>query len=236
MESQRIQMKIIKYYNTNNNIKNDFVSSKSIIPQWYKDVPNIIGDKLKLPFALTVKSCMPFLDSLSTGYMILTSQDIMVKQGNEINNFELSWRIDDKDLVSITTRNGKHQLPVPLGYREEEFIWKVPFNFKLPLGYSLLILHPANRYDLPFITTSGVVDCDTEMLTSGKLPFFMSKNFQGIIPAGTPIAQIIPFKRDNWIKQFDESLNLESEKLTFKLLRTATGFYKKNIWSKKTYQ
>lgn len=229
-------MKIIKYYNVDSNIKNDFVSSKSVIPQWYKNVLNIREDKFKLPFKLTVKSCIPFLDSLSIGYMILTSQDIMVKQGNELNNFELSWNIDEKDLVSITTRNSKHQIPVPFGYREEEFIWKVPFNFKLPLGYSLLISHPANRYDLPFITTSGVVDCDTEMLTSGKLPFFMNKNFQGIIPAGTPIAQIIPFKRDNWSKEFDENLSLESKKLTFKIMKTATGFYKKNIWSKKTYK
>ena len=38
---------------------------------------------------------------------------------------------------------------------------------------------------------------DKEVLNF-HLPMWLKKDFIGIIKKGTPIAQIIPFKRDNW--------------------------------------
>lgn len=228
-------MKTIKYYHNENNIENDFVASKMVIPEWYKNIPGINGDKYTIPLKLSVKKCMPFLDSLLSGYVILTSQDIMVKQGEGFQNFHLTWAIDNKDLITIAVRNDEHQIPIPFGFRKEEFVWNIPFSFQLPHGYSMLVSHPANRYDLPFLTPSAIVDCDTEPMTPGKLPFFLKENFQGIIPAGTPIAQLLPFKRENWKKKFDNKLKNKSNKILFNINKVASGFYIKNIWKKKKY-
>ena len=34
------------------------------------------------------------------------------------------------------------------------------WTIEAPAGYSLLFTHPANRFDLPFTTLTGLVDCD----------------------------------------------------------------------------
>jgi hypothetical protein len=94
--------------------------------------------------------------------------------------------------------------------------------------------HPVNRYDLPFITLTGVVDSDIAM-SPGNLPFFIKKDFEGIIPKGTPIVQIFPFKRDDWKSQEDMSLVEEGKKETLLALRLAFGYYKSYVWKKKTY-
>jgi len=229
-------MKKIKYYHKDVNIQEDFIASKMSMPDWYKNIPNNNGDKLTIPLQLTVKKCMPFLDSLLSGYVILTSQDIMVKQGEGFQNFRLTWAMDSKDLITVTVRNDKHQIPIPDGFRKEEFVWNIPFSFQLPLGYSMIVSHPANRYELPFLTTSGIVDCDTEPMTPGKLPFFLKKDFQGVIPAGTPIAQLLPFKRENWEKKFDENLKNKSDKILFKINKVSVGFYRQCIWKRKEYK
>jgi hypothetical protein len=231
-----VGMKKIKYYHSNINIQDDFIASRMSMPDWYKNIPNSNGNKLIIPLQLTVKKCMPFLDSLLSGYTILTSQDIMIKQGEGFQNFNLTWAMDSKDLVTVAVRNDEHQIPVPDGFRKEELVWNIPFSFQLPLGYSMLVSHPLNRYELPFLTTSAIVDCDTEPMTSGKIPFFLKKDFQGIIPAGTPIVQFLPFKRESWEKKFDKNLKNRSEKVLFNTKRVAVGFYKKNIWKKKQYK
>jgi hypothetical protein len=104
-----------------------------------------------------------------------------------------------------------------------------------PPGYSSLITHPLNRHDLPFITLSGLVDTDMTM-ARGNLPFFLKEGFEGVIPAGTPMFQIIPFKRENWQMEEDKSImkiGLENEFLTKK---SVYGWYKNNKWNKKLYE
>ena len=65
------------------------------------------------------------------------------------------------------------------------------FNIKLPKDYSLLFLSPINRFDLPFLSITGIVDCDMYTGTV-HFPFFIKNSFTGIIEKGTPIVQIIP--------------------------------------------
>ena len=51
---------------------------------------------------------------------------------------------------------------------------------------------------MPFTIFSGVVDTDTYQVPVA-FPFVLKEpNFEGMIPAGTPIAQVIPFKRESW--------------------------------------
>ena len=55
------------------------------------------------------------------------------------------------------------------------------------------------------------------------------QNFSGVVPKGTPVAQCIAFKRENWVEQFD----VLSEQATQRLLATAgaiaeeTGVYRR---------
>ena len=79
-------------------------------------------------------------------------------------------------------------------------MWSFDFSLKTPKGYSVLFCHPLNRFELPFQTFSGVVETD-EYNQGTHFPFYIKKLNVGeiiIIKKGTPIVQIIPFKRENW--------------------------------------
>jgi hypothetical protein len=62
-------------------------------------------------------------------------------------------------------------------------------------------------------------------------------NFEGMIPAGTPFLQVIPFKRESWTS----SLGGDKERKKFtsdmgKFNRVFFDRYKKFWWSKKEYK
>ena len=210
--------------------------ARNFIPEWYKKAEKFIGKKPTLNQnstmgQITVKACTPFLDSLTTGYMIELWQDLEVKQ--EPNGTNLYWKVEPKLAISRDTR--AHQgMPVPQGYSEQAFAWKLPFSFKSPKGYSLLITHPLNRFDLPFTTFSGIVDAD-EVINEGNLPVAFSSTFEGIIPAGTPFAQIIPFKRDNWLAEKNQDLVEIGRKREWLSLRVLSGHYRSELWHKKKF-
>jgi len=72
------------------------------------------------------------------------------------------------------------------------------------------------------------------MVPGGNVPFFFSKDFEGIIPMGTPIAQIIPFKRDDWKSEIiNDEVNYQSK--IFNIGRVLNGAYRKKSWKKKKF-
>ena len=61
--------------------------------------------------------------------------------------------------------------------------------------------------------------------------------FEGIIPKGTPIAQVIPFKRQEWsIKYGSEKEFKEMLKQKSKLFSKFFDKYKSMFWDKKHYK
>jgi hypothetical protein len=113
--------------------------------------------------------------------------------------------------------------------------WMNHYTTVLPKGYSLFFTHPSNRFDLPFITMSGFVDTDVHNIAV-HLPFLIKKGWSGLIESGTPIAQIIPIKREYW--KSDTTFVDEIEKIARyeKHNMKAHYAYKKNIWSRKSYK
>ena len=60
----------------------------------------------------------------------------------------------------------------------------------------MLFTHPLNRFDLPFTTLSGMVDCDLYRDSWIHFPaHWHDMNFSGVLPKGTPIVQCLPVKR-----------------------------------------
>lgn len=209
------------------------VSSSSAIPTWYKEIPPFIGGKPIIENYnkpnITVKNCIPFLESFTTGYMITTWQDMQVTSTE--TGPKISWLIEPNPVV---LRDVQPNLPIPKGHNALNFAWNLPINYKTPKGYSVLVVHPLNRFDLPFTTLSGVVDSEDGMF-GGQLPFHMHDGFEGIIPKGTPVAQLIPFKKENWKKEKDESLIEIGRKIKYLSTSVLKGWYKSNVWKKVKY-
>jgi hypothetical protein len=125
-------------------------------------------------------------------------------------------------------------MPLPEGYDRDALKWSVPWSIKTPPGYSLLFTHPLNRFDLPFYTMSGIVDTDTYEIPV-NLPFVIKEGFMGKIEKGTPLAQVIPIKRENW-KSSVEEYNSKNNFLLDKLRTVIDGSYRLQWWHKKNYE
>ena len=211
-------------------------SAKAALPQWYKDAPTagtrlspIISQEGNIVKGL--KSCTPFVDALTSGYIQKTWCDIHI----EFNNGEFNYHCG-QDPVIMEHRD-KVNTKITDRFYPIEFAWLMPWIPKLPKGYSILCTHPHNRLDLPFTALTGIIDCDEFYHVGfGKFPFYIEKGFTGTIPAGTPMFQMTPFKRDSWESKkinFEEKVQTKRE---YTYLREFYNVYKNKFWQKKSYR
>jgi hypothetical protein len=83
---------------------------------------------------------------------------------------------------------------------------------------------------------SGIVDFDKYNHSKiGNLPFYLKKNFTGIIPKGTPMYQIIPIKRNDWVGNKEKFNKIESDKKDKFRTSVSSNRYKKLFWQKKGF-
>lgn len=209
-------------------------SAKKHIPEWYKKIPKWENNEIftvKTGLQKTIKQCIPFLDSLTTGYMITLPYDIYVK--NNMGTPFVTWNSAEfppkwRDRVADLNL-------VPMGHYPIEYTWQPAVALTVPIGYSMLFTHPLNRYDLPFTTLSGVIDGGLIMNHKGSIPFYIKKDFEGIIPQGTPIMQIIPFMQQSWSSKITKGLIKAGLIHNAKSTSILSGWYKKTFWIRKKY-
>jgi hypothetical protein len=212
-----------------------FVSSKLNVPDWYKKTSKTYDGELSLlKNNKTIKYCTPFLDALISGYMIETPCDIQVTKNGDYSALEFV-KTDLPDPIGVRDAIIAENLPRGPEHTLDNFFWAVRTGFRTPKGYSILVTHPLNRIDLPFTTLSGIIDAD-QGIHGGKFPFFLKRDFEGIIPAGTPFAQMIPFKRDSWTSEKNEKLKDIVDLHAYKSLTRLFGYYKQQIWKRKEYE
>ena len=227
-------MPLLKYSSIYDYVKT-FSSAKLHIPKWYKDISPLYGEPSFRPKKMTVKACSPFLDAFTTGYTVTLPGDVIFEYEDITNTVIGTWGVPDIRIMSTRDLESMgHEFPWPDNYEKLSFAWNLGASFSLPKGYSALLTHPLNRADLPFYTFSGVVDDFT--VYSGEVPFLLKKGFRGTIPMGTPIAQIIPFKREDWKSMEDKEVLVEARLSYLNSASVFKGWYKNNIWKKKTYE
>lgn len=208
--------------------------AKQFIPDWYRESERFVGGDLKIINGAAnhgLKLCMPFLDSMTSGYIFTLWTDVFVEQ-TELGT-KLQWRSGPDPIEKRPKINSK--LPTPHGHEDSHYAWRTILQFSTPKGYSALMTHPFNRFDLPFTTLSGIVDSDMSV-GRGNLPFFLKKDFEGIIPVGTPILQIIPFKREGWQVKNDSKIYEDARKNELDTMRHSFGWYKNFKWNRKSYE
>lgn len=210
-------------------------AAKASVPDWYRKASQFIGGKMIARetggINKDLKLCVPFLDALTAGYCIELPCDVLVEQDPRGVGF--FWH-ELPEPIEMRSKDIASTMPRPLGCDEDMYAWMMDWAIQTPPGYSLLVTHPFNRFDLPFVTTSGIMDSDM-YASAGQIPFFLKAGFSGVIPAGTPIAQLIPIKRDDWVSEeleYDEKL---LKKTKYKVQRFLYGGYKKLFWQKKNY-
>jgi hypothetical protein len=181
----------------------------------------------------TVKTCIPFLDSMTAGYIIPFDQDYVV---DSVEN-DFSVTPASKEQHDFSTHN-KIQLPKEWHEKTGETAGKFhnKWLIKTPPGYSCLFIHPMNRSEDRWKIIEGVVDTDS-YINVINFPFILNeRNKQFMIKKGDPMVQVIPFKRESW-KMWSGFYIEKKHKATLDLLSSKwVDRYKTMFWKKKNFR
>jgi len=208
------------------------------IPQWYKDAKSytdISGKKaptLDATPSATIKRCMPLWDLMTAGYIIETPYDIYVRQMPNGPYFQ--W--GNQDAIAFQSMEQFQNHPYS---RDINYAVRIvhPWSIKTPKGWSILVCEPQHHEPGPIVCTNAIVDTDEFSLPFNMFLKLRDPKFEGMIPAGTPFVQVIPFKRESWTSK----LGGEKEKKKYesdwnKFLTVFFDRYKKFWWQRKEYK
>jgi hypothetical protein len=217
------------------------------IPSWFTSVPRYGygGQEPRIVAETgetntTVRHCLPLIDAFSMGYMFQLRCDVQFTRGRYGIEATSPQRIEGlPDAFVYRSMDHDSAISTPWknldGYDPLQFGWMPSWSVRTPKGWSCLFIHPVNRADLPFYTIGGVIDTDG-WGEAGQHPFLLKNNFEGVIPMGTPIVQIIPFKRESWSATILKDLVDEGTLNIMRRYRKIGGYYKNNIWSRKSFR
>ena len=176
------------------------VAASDARPDWLASMPaKVASPTLGGAEVRTLKHCPPFIDALSLGILMPLAADLVVENG------EIAWDwspppTPDAPLtrapVGLHVPEQAAGTPLPVQGR---MIVKFTnyWTLEAPEGWDLLFTHPLNRADLPFLTLSGLVAADRFALGYVHFPaLWLEEGFTGRLPAGTPVAQVIPVPRN----------------------------------------
>jgi len=206
--------------------------ASKFIPDWYKNMESYIGGKKPIATGTpaTIKRCMPVFDAINAGYIITSPADVYVRIKDGEQYFE--WA--SFNLIGFHPINQAPEHPARNEHAYPKWInyWSV----RTPKGYSTMFIQPMHRESV-FTILPGVVDTD-EYYAPVNFPMVINDpKFEGLIPSGTPIAQVIPFKRESWSMQFGEDKERkEQANLTNKLNTKFFDRYKFMFRQNKEYK
>ena len=175
------------------------VAARGALPEWLRRMAPRAESPVHGRSIRTVKQCPPFVDAMSHGFLIPLPCDVHVHDG------QFSW---DWPLPALGVPTHPR---APLSFHVPEQLADTPlargprsaikFNsfwtIELEPGWSLLVLHPVNRDDLPFRLVSGLVDADRFVDAGINFPaVWTDPQFSGVLPRGTPVAQCCAVPRE----------------------------------------
>jgi len=206
------------------------------LPDWYKKTQSYQNNIKELDYNLntnaTIKKCIPVFDVITSGYIIPTYCDLWIKKTE--NNEIVYITSGDINIEFHSTSQAPYH-PNMNNYPYPK--WINPWGIKTPPGYSSLFIPPVHGGNVHFSILEGIVD--TDMYSAPvNFPFVLNDtSFEGLIPAGTPMAQVIPFKRDSWSIEIGNEENINSSRENIKKLNSRFfDRYKNMFWTRKSFK
>ena len=203
------------------------VPAKSYLPHWFRKLPPVTESEVSTTSTgLTVKRCMPFLDAMTTGWIIPLAATVRLEildGGKTVNS---GWDFDR----TMVSSHGAHQVAGNPNAHMPPCKFHNYWTISTPPGWSCLFINPMNRPNGLFELVSGIVD--TDIYTSEiHFPFFATgPEGLHVIEKGSPLVQVIPFRRDTSHLEADIGPENEIEANTrisiLRKTRAATGWYR----------
>jgi len=201
------------------------VPASKAIPDWYKGMtPADTGKGV-----YTFKRCVPALEALSAGWIIPVPADIIVTVSEDGTAIDTEVRYT-KPLISShipIQMKGSPWAKRPVIKIETQ--WCV----RTSPGWSCLYTKPMNtQSDLePF---SGIIETDTYNQPV-VIPLCLSlPDGVHVIEKGTPLVQVIPFRRERLASKIRASTQAERAAVLvqYNAVLSQAGWYRKFIWGR----
>jgi hypothetical protein len=204
------------------------VPAKTYLPDWFRKLPAIDpARESRTDTGLTVKRCLPFLDAMTTGWILPLAATVRLEIRDGGTRVDASWEFD-RPMVS---NHAMYQAAGnPMGARPP-CKFHNHWTIATPPGWSCLFTDPLNRPNGIFQVVSGVVDTDTYRAPV-HFPFFATgADGVHVIEKGSPLVQVIPFRRDALPARADIRAETPHEAALrnriARNVRAAAGWYRK---------
>jgi hypothetical protein len=199
----------------------------------------LVNDNFGMSSNATVKKCTPMLDSLTSGYIFPLWTGVFLRQ-----------TVNKEPVVSWLTKGGPrnwtpfsehgnpsvNEIELPDGYSSKIFKYHNPWRIITPPGYSCLITSPFGYRNLPFRAIPAVIDTD-RFNDDLIVPVWVKEGFEGIVEKGTPMLQVLPFKRVDWVSSYSSLPEGKADEQFDKgFLSVIKHHYLNSVWSKKSYK
>jgi hypothetical protein len=216
--------------------------ASQVVPDWWKAMTPYVkspdnpdGKKIivsNFESNSSAKKCVPMLDAMLSGYVIPLWADVQVKNYGE-NEKSLTWRVS-KDVFQEHGSSAS-EVQEPVGYNAQVFKFMNKWKIITPKGYSCLITQPFGYRQTGVQAIPAVIDTDKNSLEILP-PVWFAKDFEGILETGTPIIQVIPFKRSDWKAEYSYLKDGEYQKIEDgNFRRHIVNHYARKVWQKKSY-
>lgn len=211
------------------------MTAGSVLPDWFRRLPGVDESQLSATNdGTTVKRCMPFLDALSVGWIIPLAASVRLEVSDEGRTVNSGWEFD-REMVS------NHAAFQVAG---NPFAPRPPMKFhnywtvRTPPGWSCLFLPALNRANAVVEIFSGVVDTDS-YAPPVNFPFVaIAPDGVYSLPKGTPLVQVVPFRRDS--TSITGSVRAETERegeerrRIHRSTNSGAGWYRRNARASRT--
>ena len=224
--------------------------AKKHIPEWFKKSSRYINescphdiepcyDEGRVGTNMTVKACMPVQDALVSGYLLYTTNDIIIINDKNEGKLNIQWPQTERNGVYIEqhrSRQFKSSEKLLDKSIARSYMLKFinPWKITTPPGTSCYFTTPA-YHDVPFEILPGIVDTDSYHLPV-NFPFSVKiPEDRLLIPKGTPFVHVYPFKREEWKMEVERLDAKESIKDWKNFQSVLSGWYRRFAHKKKRY-
>jgi len=203
------------------------VPAKKLVPDWYKNTKQETQLHPNGPIIPTIKQCPPVTDLLTSGYIIRNPFSLTLYPKDEPGGYtginaqshiQLQPDVHHWKMCPVNVSGKQHWTKINNG-------WTV----KTAPGYSCLFMQPFFFFNKNITLFPGIVDTDKHDIPV-QFPGYLHSDEPIIIEEGTPLIQIIPFKREEWKMQTSVNANIKEE------TKLADGRYKDIFQTKKKFQ
>lgn len=221
--------------------------STKFFPSWVKNLGSCEDkdyNNVKVPYVSrngnlqgnqTIKKCVPVTDMMGAGYTIPLWMTMVVEKTEESIHF--NWGLsNEKDRVPLASHHidqVRNSFLAEQGHGNQIFKLTSPWRITTPKGVSCLLISPFYS-NPPLKILPAIVDTDQQHEIN--FPFLYNPEIgDHIIDAGTPLVQVIPFRRETWVGKISSFPHTLWEKEDAKYNSKLYDVYRRMFHSKKKY-